>query len=459
MKIFEINGGTPLFGTVETSGSKNITLAVMAGALLCKGVTTLKNVPNITDVHNMAKVTQSLGVECTFQENNTLIIDATEIKGELAEYKYVSKIRAGFNVLGPVLARQGHAAVSRPGGCNIGDRPVNLHILALKKLGAREIEATDKVEMVHNGLKGTTISFDTVTVGGTQHAVTGAVLAEGETKIINASIEPEVTCLIDFLKNCGAEIKIDEQKSIIINGVKELKGITYDIPFDRIEAGTYASFAAITKADITIEKVNPNHMEAFLYKMEEIGVKVTTEEDRIRFQAENRLKAANLSTGVFPGFPTDLQPAYSTLMTVAEGVSRINENIFNGRFKFLSELQRMGANCDYTAHNAIITGVEKLNCAELESPDLRGGTALICAALSAKGVSKIHDPNGFILRGYENIVEKITNIKGEIKIIDDTEEPVSEIPSVTKPVSDNPDNSNVPENINSDTKNTNNTEV
>ncbi|MBQ7257331.1 MAG: UDP-N-acetylglucosamine 1-carboxyvinyltransferase [Abditibacteriota bacterium] len=420
MKNFEIIGGSPLFGKVQTSGSKNICLAIMAGSLLCKGKTTLTNVPHITDVDNMSKVINSLGVKCEFVSPNTLEIDATEITNVVTEYKYVSKMRASFNVLGPVLARKGHAAVSRPGGCNIGDRPIDLHVLALKKLGARTIESSDKIEMSHNGLVGTIIGFDTVTVGGTQHAITGSCLAKGETQIINAAIEPEVTVLIDFLNKAGADIRRDKQNTIYITGVKELKGVEFRIPFDRIEAGTYVSFAAMTKGDIIVEDIVPYHMSAFLYKMTEIGVGIDVIDDnKLRVKATDRLKAANLSTAVFPGFPTDMQPAYTTLMTTASGVSRITENIFNGRFKFISELQRMGANCDYTTNTAIVTGVRSLTGVEMVAPDLRGGTALICAGLGAKGVTKLHDPNGFIIRGYENLVDKITGIQGKIRTYED----------------------------------------
>lgn len=423
MKNFEIYGGTPLFGTIKSSGSKNICLAIMAASILCKGKTTLTNVPRITDVDNMANVIRSLGVKCEFTSDNTLEIDATEITNVVTEYKYVVKMRASFNVLGPILARKGHAAVSRPGGCNIGDRPIDLHVLALKKLGARTIENSDKIEMSHNGLIGTSISFDTVTVGGTQHAITSAALAQGRTTIINAAIEPEVTVMIDFLNKCGAKITRDKENTIYIDGVSELIGCDFRIPFDRIETGTYISFAAMTKGDIIIEDIIPSHLYAFLYKMEEIGVNIEITDDcRVRIKSTDRLKSANLSTGVFPGFATDLQPAYTTLMTTAEGVSRITENIFNGRFKFISELQRMGANCDYMSNTAIVTGVESLTGSSIISPDLRGGTALICAALGAKGVTKLFDPNGFILRGYENLVEKITQLKGNIRTFEENQE-------------------------------------
>lgn len=423
MNNYKIYGGSPLFGSITASGSKNICLGIMAGALLCKGKTVLTNVPNITDVDNMVKVISSLGVKCEFTSPNTLEIDATEIKNVVTEYKYVSKMRASFNVLGPILARKGHAAVSRPGGCNIGDRPIDLHVLALKKLGARTIENLDKIEMSHNGLVGTTIGFDTVTVGGTQHAITASCLANGETKIINAAVEPEVTVLIDFLNQCGANIVTDNQNIIYINGVKEMTGTEFRIPFDRIEAGTYISFAAMTKGDIIIEDIIPSHLYSFLYKMEEIGINVEIIDDnKVRIKSTERLKAANMSTSVFPGFATDLQPAYTTLMTTAKGVSRITENIFNGRFKFLSELQRMGAIFDYISNTAIVTGVESLSGVEISSPDLRGGTALICAGLGAKGVTTLYDPNGFIKRGYENIIDKITALKGNIKEFNETKE-------------------------------------
>jgi len=417
---FEICGGTPLSGNVISSGSKNICLAIMAGSLLAKGKTTLRNVPHITDVDNMIKVIKSLGVRCEFVSPNTLEIDATEITNVVTEYKYVSKMRASFNVLGPVLARKTYAAVSRPGGCNIGDRPIDLHVFALGKLGANTLEAADKVEMSHNGLVGANIAFDSVTVGGTQHALTTACLAKGKTHIINAAIEPEVTTLIEFLNLMGANIRLDNNNTIIIDGVEELRGINYRIPFDRIEAGTYATFAAMTKGDVIIEDIIQDHMCAFLLKLQEIGVGIDViDNNKLRVKVDKRLTASNLTTAVFPGFPTDMQPAFSTLMTTADGVSRVTENIFNGRFKFLSELQRMGAKCDYNSTSAIITGVSHLEGTEVTSPDLRGGTALVCAALGAEGTSKIYDPDGFIYRGYESLVEKITMLHGTIKTFED----------------------------------------
>ena len=426
---YEIEGGIPLYGSIKASGSKNICLAIMAGALLCKGQTTLSNVPHITDVYNMMEVIKSLGVKCEFDsiQPNTIIIDATNITNVVTEFKYVSKMRASFNVLGPILARKGEASVSRPGGCNIGNRPIDLHIMALQKLGAEVIDTKDMIRMRHNGLKGAGISFDTITVGGTQHAITGATLAEGETIIVNAAIEPEVTSLIDFLNQAGANIVIDKQNTIKIYGVNQLNGINFRIPFDRIEAGTYLAFGAMTKGDITIEDVDLNHIYSFLYKLEEIGVNIEqisgTKEylSKVRVYGTNKIKACNLSTAVFPGFPTDLQPVYSTLMTIADGVSKITENIFSSRFKFMFELQRMGANCDCNNNSnvAIVIGINELNGAkEIIAPDLRGGTALICAALGAKGTSIIEDKHGYISRGYENIVEKITSLGGKIKLFE-----------------------------------------
>jgi len=416
---FVINGSRPLEGKVVCSGSKNICLAIMAGSILGKGITVLENVPCISDVNTMIKVIRSLGVKCEFISPGSLEIDATDITNTVTEYKYVEKMRASFNVLGPVLARCGRASVSRPGGCDIGERPVDCHIYGLKKLGASSIDETKNIEMTHNGLVGNSIMFDKESVGATQHIMMTACLAKGKTIILNANCEPEVTELATFLVKMGANISGIGTKQITIEGVEELRGIRYRIPFDRIEAGSFAVFAAITKGNIILEDVITGHMSAFLMKLKDCGVDVKdVGEHSIRFSCKERPKAIDLTTSIFPGFPTDMMPAFATLMSIADGTSVITENIFNNRFKFAAELQRMGAinKLNEDKKTCLITGVEQLTGAMVSAPDLRGGIALVTAALAAVGESSI-DHIRYILRGYENLPEKLKNISADIKII------------------------------------------
>lgn len=421
IKRYKISGGIPLSGTIKTSGSKNICLAIMAGSILAKGTTILKNIPNIEDVNIMASVIRSLGIKCETTDTNTLEIDATDITNTDTDYVYVEKMRASFNVLGPVLARMGKASVSRPGGCNLGDRPVDFHLRGLKLLGAIAIDESQNVIMEHNGLKGTDVIFDIESVGATQHIMMTACLASGTTIISNAATEPEVTELAVFLRKMGAQITGEGTKVIKIIGVKEMRGTHYTIPFDRIEAGTYAIYSAITKGNIIIEDIIEDHMLAFNYKLRTAGVDVEIiDNNKMKVSCNQRPNAVDISTNPFPGFATDMLPGFSTLMCIANGSSTIVENIFKNRFNFIAELQRMNANAKVTENNkiCIITGVNKFTGAEVNATDLRGGAALIGAALAAEGESKIGSIN-HILRGYEDLPMKLQKLSANIEEIEE----------------------------------------
>ena len=420
-KIIKVTGGQRLTGSVRISGSKNSCLAIMAGSLLAKGPVTLRNVPDISDVHTMTEVIRSLGVYCQY-DKGTLRIDATDIPNTHTDYKFVSKMRASFNVLGPVLARCGEATISRPGGCNLGERPIDYHIAGLKKLSANVTDKQSSIEVNHTGLKGASIFLDKDSVGATEQIMTAACLAEGRTVIINSSIDPDVMELASFLKALGANIRVS-RKVIEIEGVRELRGTEYPIAFDRIEAGTFAVFGAITRGDIVIQDVVPSHMMSFLLKMKDagVGIELTGDEQKsdLRIFMDGRPAPTDIFTSPFPGFPTDLMPAFLTLMSVAEGTSVITDTIFVDRFKFIDELKRLGVNVKRNSEQVcMVTGVTKLAGTDIKSPDLRGGTALIAAALASEGESRIHKTE-HIYRGYENLTGKLTGLSAKAEIIEE----------------------------------------
>ncbi len=420
-KIIKVTGGQRLRGSVRISGCKNSCLAIMAGSLLAKGPVTLRNVPDISDVHTMTEVIKSLGVYCDFKDN-TLVIDATCIPNTHTDYKFVSKMRASFNVLGPVLARCGEATISRPGGCDLGERPIDYHIAGLKKLSANVIDLQSSLEVSHTGLKGTSIFLDRDSVGATEQIMSTACLASGTTRIINASIDPDVIELSRFLQALGANIRVSG-KVIEIEGVRELRGTEYNIAFDRIEAGTFAVFGAITKGDIIIKDIIPDHLSSFLLKMKDAGVGIELIDNGdgtdLRVFLNGRPSPTDIFTSPFPGFPTDLMPGFLTLMSVAEGTSVITDTIFVDRFKFIDELKRLGVNVKRNSEQVcMVNGTDALTGADVKSTDLRGGTALIAAALASVGETRIHHIE-HILRGYENLTGKLSGLGAETSMIEE----------------------------------------
>lgn len=413
MEKIYIAGGNRLEGDVRISGSKNGTLAIMAGALLAKGTTILENAPHIEDVSTMLVMLQQLGVKAQITHEHTVEIDATEIKSREAPYDLVKKMRASFCVTGPLVGRLGYAKVPMPGGCDIGARPVDFHVKGLQTLGAKVSMEHGFVEAEAKRLKGAVVYLDFPSAGATQHMMTAACLAEGTTHIENAALEPEVMELADFLVAMGAKIRGAGTGTIEIEGVEELRGTRYRMIPDRMEAGSFAIAAGITGGDVTLRDAIPEHCSAVFQKLQDAGIKVDAGLDWARIRADARPLATDIKTMPHPGFPTDMQQPFAALLAVANGTSVITENVYERRFKYVSELLRMGADIIQEGRTAIIKGVPKLTGAEVNATDLRAGAALIIAALAAEGRTEISGVE-HIDRGYEDIVDKMASLGAEI---------------------------------------------
>lgn len=413
-----IRGGKPLKGEVIISGAKNAALPIIAGTLLSKGQIYLSNVPQLNDVKTMLLLLKQLGATVTpGSKSDEVIIDANPVHVVLAPYELVKTMRASILVLGPLLARFGKAEVSLPGGCAIGTRPVDLHLKALKTMGA---EITVKNGYVHartpkGRLQGKPIVFDKVTVTGTENLMMAAVLADGKTILKNAAREPEIVDLANFLNLLGAQIKGAGTHAIEIEGVDELKGGHYSIMPDRIEAGTYLTAGALTRGCVTVKNVKPDNLLSMLCKLEEAGASLTLGEDFVTLDMHgSRPQAVDISTAPYPAFPTDMQAQFMALNTVAEGSSSVIETIFENRFMHVQELLRMGAHIRLNGNTAIINGVEKLTGAPVMATDLRASASLILAGLAADGetaVERIYHVD----RGYERVEEKFMHLGADIR--------------------------------------------
>ncbi|MCL4499788.1 MAG: UDP-N-acetylglucosamine 1-carboxyvinyltransferase, partial [Chloroflexi bacterium] len=393
--------------------SKNGTLAIMAGALLGKGETVLRNVPSIGDVQTMMEMLRALGVKCEEESDHTVRIDATEIEATEAPYELVKRMRASFCVLGPVLARKGYAKVAMPGGCDIGARPIDFHVKGIQALGAFVNMDHGFVEAECERLQGAQVYLNFPSAGATQHIMTTACLAEGVTTIHNAATEPEIVQLEDFLTAMGARIEGAGTTTVRIEGVPELHATNYDIPSDRMEAGTFAVAAVITMGDVRIERVNEEDVEPFVLKLREVGAIVDFADGAMRVRSNARPMATDIMTMPHPGFPTDLQQPFASMLAIAEGTSVVTENVYERRFRYVNELIRMGADIKQDGRTAVINGVPKLLGAQTVASDLRAGAALVCAALVAEGKSEISGIE-HIGRGYENMVEKLKGIGAQV---------------------------------------------
>lgn len=411
-KLF-INGGRKLSGVVRISGSKNAALAIMAGAILAEDVVTLYNVPRILDTQIMVELLNGLGASTRFVDRNTVTIDPRNIHCLEAPYELVSKMRASFSVLGPLLARFGFARVPVPGGCDIGARPVNFHIEGLKRLGASLHTEHGIYTAECNSLHGNSIYFDFQSAGATQHLMTAATLAEGDTTIDNCATEPEVVDLANFLNSLGADIQGAGTTTIRISGKKRLHGGEYSIIPDRMEAGTFAIIAAITRSDLKLQNAVYSHMKPMISKIVEAGAEVTEDFNGLRVRCNGRLNGINIKTMPHPGFPTDMHQPIAALLSIANGTSVITENVYESRFRYVNELNRMGANIKVEGRTAVITGVERLTGAPVTATDLRAGASLICAALAAEGETEIAGIE-HIDRGYENYVGKLAELGASI---------------------------------------------
>lgn len=418
-----VTGGNTIHGEVTISGAKNAVLPIIAGTLLAGDITILHDVPNLSDVAIMKEILEVLGASVTF-ENHTMTIDCRNVNSVTAPYHYIQKMRASVQIMGPLLARFGKAKISMPGGCAIGTRPIDLHLKGLEALGATIIiDHGDMDATVHAGrLKGSRIYLDFPSVGATEHIMMAAALAEGTTIIENAAEEPEIVDLANFLNSMGAIVRGAGTKVIKIEGVEKLHGTEYTIIPDRIEAGSYMIAAAITGGNLLVKNVIVDHVKPLLAKLEECGVEVREEDSNLRIIGSDVIRAADIKTLPYPGFPTDMQAQFMALMCVAEGTSIFTETIFENRFMHADELRRMGANIKTDGRSAIVEGVSRLTGCKVKATDLRAGAALIIAALAAEGQTEITELH-HIDRGYENLIEKFQTIGADIVrvSIDETE--------------------------------------
>ncbi|MCK9426249.1 MAG: UDP-N-acetylglucosamine 1-carboxyvinyltransferase [Ignavibacteriaceae bacterium] len=414
MDKFVIHGGQELNGTIEISGAKNATLALMPAALLASGESVLFNTPELNDVFTMSKLLKQLGAEIQF-ENQVLKINSATVNNQIAPYEHVKKMRASVYVLGPLLARYGFAKVSLPGGCAWGPRPINLHLEGLKKLGA-EIELDEGYIIVKaKRLHGAKINFDKSSVGATGNILMAAVLAKGTTIINNAAMEPEITNLVTFLLKMGAKISGINTSILEIEGVDEMHPAEIETIPDRIEAGTFLIAAAITKGNILIRGGIDAHLYAVLSKLEDTGMQINVIGNDLRIDAQNIVpKSIDVSTGIFPGFPTDMQAQWLALMSVSDSVCTVTDTIYTDRFSHVPELIRLGADISVQENNALIKGVKKLKGAKVMSTDLRASASLVLAGLAAEGVTEVLRVY-HLDRGYQRLEEKLRLLGADIE--------------------------------------------
>ena len=418
MDKFIINGGIPLRGEVVISGAKNAAVAIVAATILSDEPCILENVPEISDIGICIKILYEMGASIKILDKNTVRIDTRGIYDPIVPYELARSMRASSYFLGTLLGRFHKADVPMPGGCDLGDRPIDQHLKAFNALGASHTIDGGVVSLRAENLLGNQIYFDFNTVGGTINAIFAAVKANGLTVIENAAKEPHIVDLANFLNSTGADIMGAGTDVIKIRGVKRLKGVTYAIIPDQIEAGTYMVAAAATKGDVLIKNVIPKHLESITAKLRKVGVTVEEFDESVRVHVEGPIMKTTLKTLPHPGFPTDMQPQFSTLLTIADGASIVTDDIFDNRFRYVSELRRMGADITVDSTTAIIQGVTGLTGAAVRASDLRAGAALVIAGMMASGTTIVE--NIFhIERGYENIDDKLRALGADIRRVTD----------------------------------------
>ena len=409
-----IRGRKRLQGEVTVNGAKNAAVAVIPAAILCDDICTIENLPYIDDVISLADTLNDMGVKCEFLDPHTLKIDSRNINNFCATYESVKKIRASYYLLGALLGRYKKAEVAFPGGCNFGTRPIDQHIKGFTALGAEVVVEHGMIKASAEKLVGAQIYLDVVSVGATINIMLAAVLAEGTTIIENAAKEPHVVDTANFLNSMGANVKGAGTDVIRIIGVEKLSGTNYMIIPDQIEAGTYMMAGAITGGDVIVRNLIPKHMESLSAKLLEMGVNVEEGDDCIRVSVTNPLKAVNVKTLPYPGFPTDLQPQMSALLSVVKGTSIITESVWDNRFQYIDELKRLGADINVEGRVAVIKGIKNLSGAQVCATDLRAGAGLVLAALAAEGETTISNLQ-YIDRGYEAIEKKLSDLGADIK--------------------------------------------
>ena len=416
MDKFVVNGGNQISGTVDISGAKNAVLPLMTAALLVDGKTTINSVPDLRDTRTMIRLLEIIGANVAFK-NNSLSIDASDVNNLEAPYDLVKTMRASFYVLGPLLARFGEVRVSLPGGCAWGPRPVDFHLKGLEQLGAKISLESGYILAKAEYLKGNKISFDFPSVGATGNILMASVLARGETQIENAAKEPEIVQLCEMLNQMGANIIGIGTDKITVNGVDKLHPVDIDVIPDRIEAGTYL-IAGATMGDITLNNCNPKHLDDVINKLKLSGANITSTENSVSIEKIDTIKAVDLTTEVYPGFPTDLQAQWMAFMSIAKGKSIIIDTVYHDRFTHIPELNRLGADIQLTDNKAVVNGVNKLKGAQVMSTDIRASAALILGAIIAEGkteISRVYH----IDRGYDSIEKKFRNLGVDISRVNE----------------------------------------
>jgi UDP-N-acetylglucosamine 1-carboxyvinyltransferase len=413
MEKLLIRGGNKLSGKINCSGAKNAALPMIAATILSDEDITLKNLPYLQDITTMFELLGSMGANITLDESMNFIISSSGIHDTEARYELVKTMRASILVLGPLVAKFGKAKIALPGGCAIGSRPVNYHLDALEQLGASINLENGYIDATAGRLRGANIKFEGVTVTGTENIMMAASLAEGQTRLTNVAMEPEIEDLADLLNAMGADITGAGSNEIVINGVERLNGTSHDIPADRIEAGTYLVAAAVTQGDVEITGISPDRLKSVINRLRDTGAKIKISEDSIFLKMNNRPLPVDITTAPFPGFPTDMQAQFSVLNAIAEGRSVINETVFENRFMHVQELNRMGCDILVSGNTANINGVNNLSGAPVMATDLRASASLILAGLCAEGKT-IVDRIYHIDRGYERIEEKLNYLGANI---------------------------------------------
>ncbi len=421
MKQYMIKGGTPLKGDVYIGGAKNAALGIVVAAIMANEPVTIENLPDVDDVKVLLDAIEGIGAIVERFDEHTVRINGALIRDVNVDDDYIRKIRGSYYLVGALLGKYRRAAVALPGGCQIGSRPIDQHLKGFEQLGATVTIHNGLIDACAERLVGSHIYLDCPSVGATINIMMAACMAEGKTIIENPAKEPHIVDVANFLNSMGANIKGAGTDTIRIRGVEQLHGSEYSLIPDQIEAGTYMIAAAATGGDVYIRNVIPKHLEAITAKLIEIGAKVEEYDDCVRVYADKRLGYANVKTMPYPGFPTDMQPQMVTLLALSEGVSIVTETIFEARFKYVSELRRMGANINVEGNSAIITGVEGFTGAAVSAPDLRAGAALVIAGLAAEGFSSV-DQIQYVERGFENFEDKLRGIGGVIEKIDADDE-------------------------------------
>ncbi len=418
MDQYVIKGGNPLVGEVEIGGAKNAALAILAAAIMTDETVLIENLPDVRDINVLLEAMQQIGAQVDRIDRHTVKINGSRIGDYSVDYEYIKKIRASYYLLGALLGKYKKAEVPLPGGCNIGSRPIDQHLKGFRAMGADVKIEYGSIMAEAEHLRGSHIYLDVVSVGATINIMMAASMAEGNTVLENAAKEPHVVDVANFLNSMGANIKGAGTDVIRIKGVEKLHSTEYSIIPDQIEAGTFMFAAAATRGDVTVKNVIPKHLEATTSKLLEIGCEIEELDDAVRVVCSKGLRSTNVKTLPYPGFPTDMQPQITATLALAKGSSIVTESIFENRFKYVDELARMGANIKVESNTAIIEGVERYTGAQVSSPDLRAGAALVIAGLAADGITIVDDIH-FIERGYERLDEKLRSLGAEIEKVED----------------------------------------